>query len=62
MHNIKELKAYLEECHASTCVDGSMDYMRGFSEGFRAAIATLASYNPEKQLPTSHNANFQVNK
>lgn len=58
MHSIEELKAYLEECHASTCVDGSMDYMRGFGEGFRAAIATLASYTPEKQPPTASNVDL----
>ena len=52
MYSIEELTAYLEECHASTCVDGSVDFMRGFGEGFRDAIATLASYNKDKQLST----------
>lgn len=45
MVSIDELVQYLEDCHRTTCVDGPMEYMHGFGDGFRAAIGSLACYN-----------------
>lgn len=44
MYRLEELVQHLKECHKTTCVDGSVDFMRGFGEGYRAAIETLAAY------------------
>lgn len=44
MYSLEELVQHLRECHKTTCVDGSMDFMRGFGEGYRAAIDSLTAY------------------
>ncbi len=44
MYTLEELEQHLKNCHKSICVDGSMAYMHGFGDGFRAAIDSLACY------------------
>lgn len=52
MYSLDELVQYLENCHKSMCVDGPMEYMHGFGEGFRVAIETVASYKGKAQPAT----------
>lgn len=52
MYSLDELVQYLESCHKSMCVDGPIEYMHGFGDGFRVAIEAVANYKGKVQPPT----------